>query len=241
MGIKATLTGSESSKKAHRCWLGGVAERSNAAVLKCEPAAAPSGTEPHSRQKTGAVSARTCIARHPAATALPSNGRGRAVQRPRPQLQIPSSSFELAQREAENKAHHAIVTSIDARAARPSRMRPPATVWILTVLMALRAFVSVVGSFLFAFPVGGLVGTIAGSLLVAAGIGYAIIAWRLRLGERSMWIAALVLPVVHQAGLATLDLMQSGRISSHDYPFIAMALLIVILLLLPTTRRFFTR
>lgn len=133
------------------------------------------------------------------------------------------------------------MTSIDARAEAPSLMRPPATVWILTVLMALRAFVSVVGSFLFAFPSGGLVGTVVGSLLIAVGVGYAIIAWRLRLGERLIWIAALVLPVVHQAGLATIDLVQRGTIPSQDYPFIGMALLIVILLLLPTTRRFFTR
>ncbi len=45
--------------------------------------------------------------------------------------------------------------------------RPPATVWILTLLLGAMAFVSVVGSFLFAFPLGGL-------------LGYATIAWRLR-------------------------------------------------------------
>lgn len=92
-----------------------------------------------------------------------------------------------------------------------------------------------------ALPAGGLLGTGVGSLLIAAGIGYAIIAWRLRFGERSTWIAALVLPVVHQAGLATIDLVQRGTIPSKDYPFIGMALLIVFLLLLPTTRGFSTR
>ncbi len=120
-------------------------------------------------------------------------------------------------------------------------VRPPVTVWILTLLMGLMAFVCIVGSFLFAFPMGGLLGYIVGTLLIVVGIGYATIAWRLRRGEHAVWIAALVLPIVHTLGLNTLDLVLYGAIPSEDYPFMGVALAIVVLLVLPTTRRFFTK
>ena len=116
-----------------------------------------------------------------------------------------------------------------------------AIVWVLTLLMGLMAFVSVVGSFLFAFPMGGLLGYTIGTLLIVFGIGYAAIAWRLRRGERAVWIAALVLPIVHTLTLNTADLVLYGAIPSEDYPFMGVALAIVVLLLLPTTRRFFTK
>ena len=130
-------------------------------------------------------------------------------------------------------------TSGDNRAAVAGR--PPVTVWILTPLMALMAFVCVVGSFLFAFPMGGLLGYVIGTLLILFGICYATIAWRLRRGERAVWVAALILPIVHTLTLNTTDLVLYGAIPSEDYPFMAVALAIVVLLLLPTTRRFFTK
>jgi hypothetical protein len=123
----------------------------------------------------------------------------------------------------------------------PSRQRIPATVWILTALFALMAFVSTVGSFIFAFPLGGTLGPIVGTILIAIGVGYAIIGWRLRRGERALWIAGLVLPLVHTVGLNTLDLVRTGRIPIEDLPFMGVTLVIVVLLLLPTTRRFFSR
>jgi len=107
--------------------------------------------------------------------------------------------------------------------------------------MGMLAFVSIVGSFLFAFPLGGPLGYIVGTLLIVAGISYAIIAWHLRRGERAVWTAALVVPIVHTLGLNTLDLVLYGAIPSEDYPFMGVALAIVVLLLLPTTRRFFTK
>jgi hypothetical protein len=129
--------------------------------------------------------------------------------------------------------------SLDNHAAVAAR-RPPATVWILTPLMGLMAFVSVVGSFLFAFPMGGIVGYTIGTLLVLFGIGSATIAWRLRRGERAVWFAALGLPVVHTLTLNTADLVLYGAIPSEDYPFMGVTLVLVVLLLLPITRRFFT-
>ena len=65
-------------------------------------------------------------------------------------------------------------------------VRPDATVWVLTVFASVMAFVSVVGSFVFAFPFGGLLGYTLGTLLIVAGVGYATIAWRLRRGERAV-------------------------------------------------------
>lgn len=127
----------------------------------------------------------------------------------------------------------------DNRAALASR--PPVTMWIITPLTGLMAFVSVVESFLFAFPMGGLLGYIIGTLLIIFGICYATIAWRLRRGERAVWIAALVLPIVHTLTLNITDLVLYGAIPSEDYPFMAVALTIVVLLLLPATRRFFTK
>jgi hypothetical protein len=115
---------------------------------------------------------------------------------------------------------------------------PPATVWLLTVLLAAMAFVSVVGALLFAFPLGGALGAGAGSLLLAAGTGYAATARGLRRGGRAVWTAALVVPVVHTLGLNTLDLVTHGVIPSEDYPFMGIAFAIVLLLLLPSTRRF---
>ena len=120
-------------------------------------------------------------------------------------------------------------------------IKPPATVWILTLLMSVMAFVCVVGSFLFAFPLGGMLGYIVGTLLLVLGIGYAMIVWRLRRGERAVWVAALVLPIFHTLSLNTLDLVMYGSIPSEDYPFMGAALAIVVLLLLPATRRFFTK
>ena len=129
--------------------------------------------------------------------------------------------------------------SVDNRATVAAR--PPATVWIVTALMGVMAFVSVVGSFLFAFPMGGLLGYTVGTLLIVFGIGYVTLAWRLQRGERVVWIAALVLPIVHALTLNTTDLVLYGAIPSEDYPFMGVALTIVVLLVLPTTRRFFTK
>lgn len=88
---------------------------------------------------------------------------------------------------------------------------------------------------------GGLLGYVLGALIVTYGVCYAAIAWRLRRGERAVWVVALVLPVVHTLTLNTADLVLYGAIRSEDYPFMAVALTVVVLLLLPTTRRFFTK
>ena len=122
-----------------------------------------------------------------------------------------------------------------------SSVRPPATIWIVTVLLGAMAFVAIVGAFLFAFALGEPAGYVLGVFLVAFGIGYIALAWRLRRGERRVWKAAVALPIVHTLGLNTFDLVRQGSIPREDLPFMAVALLIVVLLVLPVTRRFFIR
>jgi hypothetical protein len=133
------------------------------------------------------------------------------------------------------------MNAIDAGGPSPQASRTPAVIWILTLFFAAKAFVSVVGAFLFAFPMEGPLGSIVGVLLIVAGVVYVIIAWRMRLGERVIWLAALIVSIVHQAGLAVLDLVLYGAIPSQDYPFIGVTVVVVILLFLPVTRRFFSR
>jgi hypothetical protein len=130
---------------------------------------------------------------------------------------------------------------------KPARVSPlvgsrtPITVWILTFLFGLMAFVSLAGPFLFAFPMGTAAGYVIGTLLLIASVGYASIIWRLRRGERTVWLAALALPIVHTIGLNGYDLVAFGAIPSENYPFIVVALVVVALLLAPVTRQFFTK
>lgn len=135
----------------------------------------------------------------------------------------------------------ATLDPVDARGQSPTVNGTPALIWLLTLVFAVKAFVAVVGSFIFAFPRAWPLGPIVGLLLIVAGVAYAIIAMRMRLGERVIWLAALVVPVVHQSGLAVLDLTLYGAIPSTDYLFIGITVVVVILILLPVTRRFFSR
>jgi len=49
------------------------------------------------------------------------------------------------------------------------------------------------------------------------------------------------LPIVHVAAMSVLDLVLVGEIPSENYPVIGLVAVILVLLLIPTTRRFFTR
>lgn len=126
-------------------------------------------------------------------------------------------------------------------AAYVPSVSPPVPVWIVGLLIALMAFASMVGPFLFAFPLGGLLGYGMGTALLVFGIGYGVVLWRLRRGERKVWKGALLLPLLHTLTLNTTDLVRYGAIPKEDYPFMAVAGLIVALLLLPSTRRFFRK
>ncbi len=128
---------------------------------------------------------------------------------------------------------------MDAPTGSRSHTKVPVAVWIVTLLFGVMAFVSIVGSLIFAFPEGGAIAMILGPLLIVFGIAYATLAWHLRFGGRRVWTAALILPVVHTLTLNTVDLVRTGSIPTEDYPFIGISIVVVVLLLLPSMRRFF--
>ena len=122
---------------------------------------------------------------------------------------------------------------------QPFASQPPTTVWALTGLMGLFAFISIVGSFIFAFPEGWPLGYAVGVVLIAFGIAYVTLAWRLRRGERWTWKAALALPIIHVVAMSAVDLVVLGEIPSENHPVLGMVALIIVLLVVPRTRRFF--
>jgi hypothetical protein len=116
----------------------------------------------------------------------------------------------------------------------------PLLVWILTAIFGLRAFLTVVGAFLFAFPMGGMLGSAIGITLLVIGLAYLVIAWRMRFGERAIWIAAIVTQIVNQAVLTVADLSLYGAIPPEDYAFIVVTVVVLGLLFMPSVRRFFS-
>lgn len=133
------------------------------------------------------------------------------------------------------------MTTSEAVPAQPVIGRVPVLVWILSVIFALRAVLVVGGSVLFAFPIGGTLGVALGVSLIVIGFAYAVIAWRMRLGERWVWIAAIVAPLINQGVLAAVDLSLYGAIPPGDYAFIVGTIIVLVLLFLPQVRRFFVR
>jgi hypothetical protein len=133
------------------------------------------------------------------------------------------------------------VTQAGAESEEPEVARVPILVWVLVAIFALRAVVTLVGSFVFAFPMGGFLGIFVGLSLVAIAVAYGVIAWRMRFGERWVWIAAIVAPLVNQLLLTVTDLSLYGAIPPEDYPFIVITVVVLVLLFLPPVRRFFTR
>jgi hypothetical protein len=77
-------------------------------------------------------------------------------------------------------------------------------------------------------------GHAVGVQLIALGIGYITIAWRLRQGERWVWTAAIVLPIVHIVAMSALDLVLLGEIPSENYPVVG---LVAVILVRRTSRR----
>jgi uncharacterized membrane protein len=88
---------------------------------------------------------------------------------------------------------------------------------------------------------GGALGTGIGVTLLAIGVAYLVIAWRMRFGERAIWIAAIVAQLVNQAVLTVADLSLYGSIPPEDYAFIVVTVVVLGLLFVPSVRRFFSR
>jgi hypothetical protein len=124
---------------------------------------------------------------------------------------------------------------------QPRERTVPLLVWILTAIFGVRAFLTVVGAFVFAFPMGGVLGNAIGITLLVIGVAYLVIAWRMRFGERAIWIAAIVAQLVNQGVLTVADLSLYGAIPPEDYAFIVVTVVVLGLLFLPSVRRFFKR
>lgn len=133
------------------------------------------------------------------------------------------------------------MTPAGAESEKHEVARVPILVWVLIAIFALRAVLTLVGSFVFAFPMGGVLGIFIGVSLLAIAVAYGVIAWRMRFGERWIWIAAIVAPLINQLLLTVADLSLYGAIPPGDYPFIVITVVVLVLLFLPPVRRFFTR
>jgi hypothetical protein len=121
------------------------------------------------------------------------------------------------------------------RWARPAES-PPMAVWVLTVLMAVISFA---GAFVFAFPLQDALGNLVGVVLIASAAAYVCLAWFLRQGHVNAWRVGLVVPVVHQGTLIVEFLIRYGEVPAQDVPFLSVGAAMLLLLLLPRTRRFF--
>jgi hypothetical protein len=117
----------------------------------------------------------------------------------------------------------------------------PVLVWVLAAIFGLRAFITVVGAFIFAFPMGGVLGPAIGIILLAVAVAYGVVAWRMRYGERAIWIAAIVALLVNQLTLTVADLSLYGAIPPEDYAFVVVTVVTIGLLVVPSVRRFFVR
>lgn len=122
-----------------------------------------------------------------------------------------------------------------------STIRPPATVLALTGLLGLFASISIVGSFIFAFPEGWPLGSVVGVVLLALGATYLRLAWSLPHGEPWARNAALALPIVHVVAMSALDLVLLGEVPSENYPVLGVVTVMLVLSFVPSTRRFFDR
>jgi hypothetical protein len=128
-----------------------------------------------------------------------------------------------------------------ATAGRERESGVPAIIWVLIVIFAIRAVITAIGAFVFSFPMGGVLGISIGIALLIVAAAYAVIAWRMRHGERIVWIAAIVSQLVNQGLLTVADLSLYGAIPPEDYAFIVVTVAVLVVLFLPPVRRFFSR
>ncbi len=116
------------------------------------------------------------------------------------------------------------------------RRKVPVALRLLVVPFACAVFIKVVGSFLFSFSTGTLEGYVLGTVLVAAGLLYLFLLFRLPRGEAVMWRTAV--------GLVAVDIVWNiykvfffGE--AESIPIFGSTLMSMALLLSPPVRRFF--
>jgi hypothetical protein len=125
--------------------------------------------------------------------------------------------------------------SVERSAATP---RVPITVRVVQPLLGVLAFVAIVGSFLFIFPQGTLFAYAVGAVFVAGGLTYVTLTFRLARGERGAWLTALGVTGAH---LLFNVWKVTGEHETESVPILGVSIVVVALLALPATRRFFTR
>lgn len=117
-----------------------------------------------------------------------------------------------------------------------ARRKVPLALRFLIVPFAFAVFIKVVGSFIFSFSTGTLEGYVFGTVLVAAGLLYLFLLFRLPRGEAVMWRTAV--------GLVSVDIVWNVYkvflySESESIPIFVGTLLSMTLLQLPSVRRFF--
>lgn len=130
------------------------------------------------------------------------------------------------------------MTALTPTAATPDApaRRVPFALRFLLVPFAFAVFIKIAGSFIFSFSTGTLEGYVFGSVLVAAGLLYLFLMFRLHRGEPVIWRTAV--------GLVAVDIVWNvykvffyGETESIG--IFAGALVSIALLWLPSVRRFF--
>jgi hypothetical protein len=119
--------------------------------------------------------------------------------------------------------------------AEASRTRVPLALRIILLPFAFSVLIKVAGSFIFSFSTGTLEGYVWGSGLVAAGLLYLFLMFRLHRGEPVMWRTAV--------GLVAADIAFNiykvfGEGEAESRLILGAAVLSMVLLLLPSVRRF---
>ena len=131
------------------------------------------------------------------------------------------------------------MTSINpsAQSAAPATAsgRVPVALRLVLIPFAIAVVTKIVGSFIFAFSAGTLEGYVGGSVLVAAGLLYLFLMFRIHRGERVMGKTAVGLVAVDIVW-STYKVVPYGEIES--LPLLAATLVSMALLLAPSTRRF---
>lgn len=116
------------------------------------------------------------------------------------------------------------------------RRKVPVALRLLAIPFAFAVFIKVVGSFIFSFSTGTLEGYVFGTVLVAAGLLYLFLLFRLPRGEAVMWRTAVGLVAVDIVwGLYKVFLYGEAE----SIPIFASTLLSMALLQSPPVRRFF--
>lgn len=128
------------------------------------------------------------------------------------------------------------MTATTSPSAAARQLRPPVELHVIRLLFVLLAFVSIVGSFLFAWPVGGLSGIATGLALDVAGVLFLVAAIKLPTGEQ--WVANLARWL---AGLEVAWSFYKVFIynETESAGFLVAATLATLLLWSPRVRRFF--